>query len=86
MGHALFALVHGVHHMQLGATRVRMLFVNQRLGYEANDPPSRTQGGVRHDAHEPAASTTKHQLALVFTNPLTHRFGRLHKRGVTTNA
>jgi hypothetical protein len=62
IAHPRLARVHGVGDDQLGEAEVGNLPVDQRLRYEARDPPARGERGVGQGAHQSYATATEDEI------------------------
>ena len=79
--HALLALVHGLHLMQLGQGRVPDLTVKDPDRDDAHHPAARLQGGIRQYAHEADTATAVDDRHVPSGHQLTEMAGRLEIAG-----
>ena len=67
-----FALVHGLHDVQLIAGVVGVFLVDQRLGNHADHTTAGFGRRLRHHAHQAAAAAAIDQLPAMLADPCPH--------------
>ena len=81
-GHAVLALMHGVHNLQACQPRVAHFLFHQTLRDDADHFGTVRQSGIGHRAHQARAATAIHQTPAARTNLAAHFTRRSQMRRV----